>query len=194
MTAARALPLAPIAAAIAMFSTLAVGALAGLGPGLLVLSGSVLLGAVFLLWSSLERLSGESPLTLEEAIGLGAPTPEEERKRAVLRALKDLEYERSVGKISEEDYAELSARYRAEAKRLLQSLDAELAPLRRQAEERLAKRLSSNDGKRDSSKAKIPQPKKPSSELRSCVACQTENDADARFCKQCAAPLGNEGS
>lgn len=194
MTAWRTLPIVPIAAASAVLSTLAVGAVVGLGPGLLVLSGSVLLFAVFLLWSSLERLSGESPLTVEEAIGLGAPTPEEERKRAVLRALKDLEYERSVGKISEEDYAELSARYRAEAKRLLQSLDAELAPLRRKAEERLAKRLSSDDGKRASSKAKIVQTKKPASEPRACAACSTTNDADARFCKQCAAPLGNEES
>jgi len=101
----------------------------------------MLLGAVMLLWSSLGRLTGESPLTLDEAIGLAAPSAEEERKRAVLRALKDLDYERSVGKISEEDYADLAARYRAEAKTLLRSLDSGLAPLRKTAEKKLVARL-----------------------------------------------------
>jgi hypothetical protein len=101
----------------------------------------VLLGVVLLFWSSIGRLTGESPLTLEEAIGLAAPSPEEERKRSILRALKDLEYERGVGKISEEDFAELSGRYRADAKALLKLIDAETAPLRRRAEERLEARL-----------------------------------------------------
>lgn len=118
-----------------------VGVTAGLGPSLLVLAGGMLLGVVLLFWSSIGRLTGESPLTLEEAVGLAAPSPEEERKRSILRALKDLEYERSVGKISEEDFAELSGRYRADAKALLKLIDAESAPLRRRAEERLAARL-----------------------------------------------------
>lgn len=133
--------IAAAAAGTTLLATLVVATTLGLGPGLLVTAAGVLVLAVFLFWSSLERITGESPLTLEEALGLGAPTAEEEKKRAVLRALKDLEYERSVGKISEQDYAELSARYRSEAKRLLQSLDAELSPLRRQAEERLSRHI-----------------------------------------------------
>jgi hypothetical protein len=120
---------------------IAVGLTLGLGPAFLVLAGGVLLGAVMLLWSSLGRLTGESPLTLDEAIGLAAPSAEEERKRSVVRALKDLDYERSVGKIGEEDYAELAARYRAEAKALLRSLDTGLAPLRKSAEKKLVARL-----------------------------------------------------
>jgi hypothetical protein len=134
---AAALWLAPATVLIA----LGVGTAVGLGPAFLVLAGGILLGAVMLLWSSLGRLTGESPLTLDEAIGLAAPSAEEERKRAVVRALKDLDYERSVGKISEEDYADLSARYRADAKALLKSLDAGLAPLRKKAEKRLVDRL-----------------------------------------------------
>src|SRR5882672_8194898 len=115
----------------ALLTALVVGTTLGLGPALLVLAGGMLLGVVLLFWSSLGRLTGESPLSLEEAIGLGAPSPEEERKRSVLRALKDLEYERSVGKISDQDFAELSARYRADAKALLRLIEAESAPLRR---------------------------------------------------------------
>ena len=128
-------------APVVVVTALAVGVTAGLGPALLVLAGGVLLGVVLLFWSSIGRLTGESPLTLEEAIGLAAPSPEEERKRSILRALKDLEYERSVGKISEEDFAELSNRYRADAKALLKLIDGQSAPLRRHAEERLAARL-----------------------------------------------------
>ena len=124
-----------------VIGAIGVGLSVGLGPALLVLAGGTLLGAVTLLWSSLGRLTGESPLTLDEAIGLAAPSAEEERKRAVVRALKDLDYERSVGKISEEDYAELAARYRAEAKTLLRALEAGLLPLRKTAEVRLAERL-----------------------------------------------------
>jgi hypothetical protein len=80
-------------------------------------------------------------LDFEEALGMGAPSKAEEEKRAVLRALKDLEYERGVGKISPEDYAELSAKYRAEAKRLIQALDETLAPARAEVERVLQKRL-----------------------------------------------------
>ncbi|HVW26171.1 MAG TPA: zinc ribbon domain-containing protein [Polyangiaceae bacterium] len=194
-------------------AALVVGATSGLGPALLVLAGGVLTGVVLLFWSSIGRLTGESPLSLEEAIGLGAPSPEEERKRSILRALKDLEYERSVGKISEEDFAELSARYRAEAKTLLKLIDAESAPMRKRAEERLAARLRDESGEatpRKSKKGKStkkaepspPAPKEiaadapvsavPAEETAraACPSCSTSNDADAAFCKRCGVALG----
>lgn len=116
-----ALPVATLAGAVAG------GGLAGPGAGILVLAAGALAAVILLLWQSVQNLTGESAISLEEALTLGAPSAEEEQKRAVLRALKDLEYERSVGKISEEDYRELSARYRAEAKRLLRILDASVA-------------------------------------------------------------------
>ena len=112
----------------------------GLSSFFLVLAGTALALAVFLLHSSLLGLTGETDLTFEEAYTLAAPSREEEQKRAVLRALKDLEYERSVGKISPEDYAELQTRYRAEAKRLLQLVDENRADQLRQAEALYEKR------------------------------------------------------
>ncbi len=98
-------------------------AVGGLAPAFLVMAGLALAGAIFLLYSSIMNLTGEAEMTLDEALALVAPSREEERKRAVLRALKDLEYERSVGKIGEADYAELTSRYREEAKRLLHAVD-----------------------------------------------------------------------
>ena len=119
----------------------------GLPMALLCVAGTVLVGAVFLLWSSMQSLTGETPLTLEEAVGLGAPSAEEERKRAVLRALKDLEFEHSVGKISDADFRELSARYRQEAKQLLRTLDEGLSPLKQRLEAELAEQiLAAADG------------------------------------------------
>src|SRR4051794_7464383 len=84
------LPLASIGAAIA------VGLAYGLGTAILVLAGGLLLGIIAILWASVRTLSGDAPITLEEAIELGSPSAAEEQKRAVLQALKDLQYERSV--------------------------------------------------------------------------------------------------
>jgi hypothetical protein len=100
-----------------------------------------------------QSLTGESPLTLEEALSLGAPSAEEEQKRAVLRALKDLEFERSVGKITQEDYVELSTRYRAEARRLMHQLDAGSEKDRATIEQLLLDRLAAKEA------AKAKQPK-----------------------------------
>lgn len=108
---------------------------------LLVLAAGALTLIVTLLWSSVQSLTGGAALGFEEALGMGARSKVEEEKRAVLRALKDLEYERGVGKISPEDYAELSARYRAEAKRLMQSLDDALGPARAEVEKAISERL-----------------------------------------------------
>ena len=163
-------------------TALVVGAFSGLAPALLTLASGALLGAVTLLWSSLGRLTGESPLTLEEAVGLGAPSPEEERKRSILRALKDLEYERSVGKISEEDFAELSVRYRAEAKELLRALEQELAPRRREAEARLALRLkkdASSGGKKKSRRSKEGTKTRPEGK-RANVSAAAEDSMDGK--------------
>ncbi len=114
----------------------------GWPPALMVLALIALLLVIALFWSSVQGLGGESPLTLEEALTLGAPSAEEEQKRALLRALNDLKYERSVGKISEEDYAELSHRYREQAKELMQKLEGEQEPARKRAEQLLQRRLA----------------------------------------------------
>ena len=113
----------------------------GLALAMLVIAGGALVSVIGLLWGSVQNLTGEAALSFDEALSLAAPTAEEEQKRALLRALKDLEYERSVGKIGEEDYQELSARYREEAKRLLQLLEKVQEPARQRVDELVRKRL-----------------------------------------------------
>jgi len=132
----------------ALIGASAIGALVsvGLGLALLMFAGGALLLVIGLLWSSLHHLTGESGMTLEEALSLAAPSAEQEQKRAVLRALKDLEFERSVGKISDEDYASLSTHYRNQAKDLIRALDRGLEPARAQMEKLVQKRLTSATG------------------------------------------------
>jgi hypothetical protein len=192
-----------------LLAAITAGTFYGVQLVVLTLAAAALLLVIWLLWSSVQALAGESELTFEEAFSLGTRTAEEEQKRAVLRALKDLEYERSVGKIGEDDYHEYAARYRAEAKRLIQVLDENLAEGRKQVELELARRLSKVAGasaengagvEKESSPASSEEPEGSAKILekseeskaaatRECGECQAKNELDARFCKACGKPL-----
>jgi hypothetical protein len=183
------------------------GTLYGVQLVVLTLAAGALLLVIWLLWGSVQALAGESELSFEEAFSMGTRSAEEEQKRAVLRALKDLDYERSVGKISEEDYLEYSARYRAEAKRLIRDLDENLAEARKQVELELARRMRKLE--QEQAEDELPEsapatsvdatsnPENPAPEAekkaervaRECLACHAQNELDARFCKSCGAGM-----
>jgi len=118
--------------------SIAVGAVFGLGTALLVLGAAVLLSAVSAIWASLQLVAGDASESAHDVVMLAAPGAELEQKQAVLRALKDLEFERTMGKIGEEDYLELRDRYRARARAVLQSLDRDVDPERAAAEKLVA--------------------------------------------------------
>lgn len=101
----------------------------------------------------------------------------ERDKTLTLRAIKDLEFDRAMGKLSEEDFREMSGRLRARAARLIKQLDAG-AGYRDQIERDLVKRMGAGGDK-----ASV------AVEGRSCAACATGNDRDAKFCKNCGARL-----
>ena len=48
----------------------------------------------------------------------------EREKALVLRSIKELEFDRAMGKVSEKDFVEMSARLRARAAGLMRQLDA----------------------------------------------------------------------
>jgi ribosomal protein L40E len=165
---------------VVLLAAVASGLIYGPSVAVLVLAAGLLVAAILGFWTSIRALFGETKLTGEDAFALGAPTAEHEQKRAVLRAIKDLEFERTVGKISEEDYAVLMARYRAEAKRLLRTLDDRAAPARARVEKLVerhlaAANLAAADGEEMSD--------------RTCPSCAASNDPDAVFCKKCAVRL-----
>jgi len=101
----------------------------------------------------------------------------EQEKALALRTIKELEFDRAMGKISDEDFEEMSQRLRARASRLIKQLDA-AAGYRSQIERDLAKRLG-DSGKASGDAAAATR----------CAKCATANDPDARFCKSCGERL-----
>ena len=98
----------------------------------------------------------------------------EREKMLALRTLKELEFDRAMKKMSEDDYREMSTRLRARASRIIHQLGAG-AGYREKIEADLAKRLSvREDGRKGT---------------RTCPACDTANDRDAKFCKDCGQKL-----
>jgi hypothetical protein len=98
----------------------------------------------------------------------------ERDKLLTLRAIKELEFDRAMGKVSDEDFREMSVRLRAKAGRLMRQLEAG-GGYRERIEKDLAKRLG------ETAAAAAPP---------ACDKCGTVNEADARFCKRCGVPLG----
>jgi hypothetical protein len=117
----------------------------GFATWLLLLAFCLMLLAIGLFWSSVTTIGEDQEISLEEALDLAAPARDEERKLAVLRGIKDLEYERTLGKVSEQDYQHLSQRYRRDAKRLLERLDCSEASFRQRALDLVAEKLTVED-------------------------------------------------
>ena len=102
----------------------------------------------------------------------------ERDKALTLRSIKELEFDRAMGKVSEADFVEMRDRLRQRALRLIRQLDG--GAIYRQ-------RIESDLGERRSAEPAA---------LRvagQCVECGTSNDLDARFCKRCGERLAVEG-
>ena len=100
----------------------------------------------------------------------------EREKALTLRAIKELEFDRAMGKLSEPDFQEMSGRLRTRAAGLIRQLDAG-SGYRDQIERDLAKRLAQSPGPKERASAPL------------CEACATANDRDAKFCKNCGTRL-----
>ena len=128
------------------------------------------------------RLRDEAP----ELLGDRTRAALEREKTLVLRSIKELEFDRGMGKVSEKDFAEMSARLRARAARLMRQLDAG-SLYREQIEKDVEKRLGNvNVGRTLSGPPGAPDKARPTGE---CASCAARNDVDAKFCKNCGARL-----
>jgi hypothetical protein len=115
--------------------------------------------AALVLWLVFEPVLGvsrESPELLEPE------APEETRRGSALLALKEIEFDRETGKLSDRDYDMLKARYSAEALSAIAEEDSP-APV----------------------SLEIPPASTPS-----CVFCGPRPEPDAGFCSNCGRPLG----
>ncbi len=86
----------------------------------------------------------------------------EREKGLVLRSIKELEFDKATGKVSDADFADISRRLRARAVALMQELEQ-----------------AAGDAPAGAS----------ASVAGTCPKCDTRNDADARFCKNCGHTL-----
>ena len=100
----------------------------------------------------------------------------EREKALVLRTIKELEFDRAMGKMSAADFDEMANRLRARAISLMKALEAPVPDYRARVEEDLASRVSAAAAQASAG----------------ACACGTANDADARFCKGCGTRLRTE--
>jgi hypothetical protein len=154
-----------------------------------VLASGVLLGAIALLWASVRTLSGDAPLPgdLEVLAAHGHDVDGlAEQKRRILRALKDLENERAIGRIDAADYEAMAQRYREDAKAVMKQMDERVAPAMEEAE-RLARDYLKKHRATPAGTTAAPESSRV--DRRACAACGASNELDAAFCKQCGAAI-----
>jgi ribosomal protein L40E len=119
---------------------------------------------VALLWLVLQPMVLPVPAPAELR---DIPDPEETPRGQALLALKEIEFDRATGKLSDEDYATLHARYTTAA---LATLANEPSASDR-VEALIADRVASHTGK------------------RFCAECGAPLPAGAKFCAQCGSTI-----
>jgi hypothetical protein len=123
----------------------------------------------------------------------------EREKMLVLRSIKELEFDRAMGKVSNEDFDVMVARLRTRALTLIRQLDDSASGYRQLIMRDLQARIRSS-GSEAAGPPPAAVPDRPPAPLSldslsqvapgdraSCAACGASNEPDARFCKQCGA-------
>jgi hypothetical protein len=101
----------------------------------------------------------------------------EREKTLVLRSIKELEFDHAMGKVSDQDFAEMGLRLRTRAAGLLRQLDAN-ASYSSQIEQELARRLAAASPGQTAPRAG-----------GFCTQCGAATAASSRFCGQCGHKL-----
>ncbi len=146
---------------------------------------AVLVGvaALWLVLQPLVRPRLPKPLVYEP------PDPEETPKGIALAALKEIEFDRETGKLSDSDYELLKAKYTASA---LEALREERGAVPNDVEALIAAKVRSL---RSASLTSLDPPRELSLQSRitgppaSCVACGPRPEPDAIYCSACGGRL-----
>lgn len=147
------------------------------------------------LYRTLVPLVSPDAKTANEPLTDSLRTVLEREKMLVLRSIKELEFDRAMGKVSPKDFDEMAGRLRARAMSLMRQLDAG-AGYRELIERELSARMrkpSAGARSKQSSPSTAATPGRAASAptpaaARTC-ACGTVNDPDAAFCKRCGAKM-----
>lgn len=126
-----------------------------------------------------------------EMVGSRTRVALEREKNLLLRSIKELEFDRAMGKVAEGDYEEMVGRLRSRAVRIMQQLDNTSSGYRELIERELARRLV-KAGAAPLSDSDLTEERAESEETNVagiCKSCATVNDEDAKFCKSCGSKL-----
>ena len=129
------------------------------------------------------------PLWHPPAVGAAAlddaPTLEETRKGVALLALREIEFDRETGKLSDQDYDQLKVAYTAEAVAALRVEEGRTARASGAAEALIAERVRAIGARAGT---------KPSAGVAaSCISCGPRPEPDAIFCSSCGTLLRDRG-
>jgi len=142
---------------------------------------------VWLVFRAARALVKEAPVVETGVVATGKRRKELEReKAALLKALKELDFDHQMGKVSDKDFADISATYRGRAIRVMRQLDEAGRDYESMIAADVAKRVGgeSTADSRPSTAAATDK----------CGKCGTKNDSDAEFCKKCGTKLVKEAS
>ncbi len=117
-----------------------------------------------------------------EPLGRRSRAALEREKTLILRSIKELEFDRAMGKVAEEDFNDMVGRLRARALAIMKQLEAGTS-----YREMIEKDLATRGMAKDAPEARS-LPARQASIGFACT-CGTRNDPDARFCKSCGAKL-----
>jgi hypothetical protein len=155
--------------------------------------------AAFLLYRAVLPLVAPVAATAPDMVGGRTRAALEREKAAVLRAIKELEFDRAMRKVSEADFQDMSGRLRARAVGLIRQLDTGSAGYREIIERELSARVAAIRNEPQAADAAgaaagdldAPplQPEPANQALPACSRCGVLNDSDAQFCKQCGNKL-----
>jgi hypothetical protein len=162
----------------------------GQSPAAIILLSTSIFAAAFIGLAALRTflpLTGAVQDIGPDMVGGRTRAALEREKTLALRSIKELEFDRGMGKVSEKDFAEMSARLRARAARLMRQLDAG-SVYREQIEREVEKRLARSAARPSTGSGRHDQVEGRSGSV-ACLSCKTPNDPDARFCKSCGSRL-----
>jgi hypothetical protein len=197
---ARHVPL--VAGAVVLVVAVPLGVVRGAPSVVLWVAFALLAAAVLLFWEALRTaLDPAAPGDDADLDEEGVPTDLEAVKKAALKGLKDIEFERSIGRLSEEDHKELEQKYRAEARAAMRAIDEGLGQWLPRAEallDEVAGGAVAPVEKPAATPEKEPQEESPKeavvaeAKTVACPKCETANDTDAVFCKKCGTRVAAE--
>jgi hypothetical protein len=115
----------------------------------------------------------------------------EREKQALLKALKELEFDFEMGKVSQKDFHEIGGQYRARAIRVMRQLDDAGGDYEAMITRDVAARLKKQN---EAGATAAGAPSTVALPPGTCPKCATRNDEDAEFCKKCGSKLRSEAA